>query len=107
MTDIIKKIQNLQYIYDDNDPVKRKELINHLTRDKKKPIQTRTAPFKKKSNTGVPLNIDIKPLPSFSGLTSAALFFDTKPTVQDRQDKLAKVGGGLVKILEAEDVKSS
>ncbi len=35
MTDLIKKIQNLQYIYDDNDPVKRKELINHLTRDKK------------------------------------------------------------------------
>ncbi len=71
---------------------------------KKKPIAQRTAPFSKKDDTGAAVKIDITPFPFENTITHTygAIEYDE---IKPREDKLAKVKGGLVDILGVQDVK--
>ena len=71
---------------------------------KKSSIDQRTKPFVKKSDTSAPLKIDITPLPQINPFANEKIKeFYTAGT--NREDKLAKVKGGLVNILGVQDVK--
>ena len=74
---------------------------------KKKPIAQRTAPFSKKDDTGAAVKIDITPFPFENTITHTYGAIEDVPVeeVKPREDKLAKVKGGLVNILGVQDVK--
>jgi hypothetical protein len=71
---------------------------------KKKPIAQRTAPFSKKPDTGAAVKIDITPFPFENTITHTYGAIEADE-IKPREDKLAKVKGGLVNILGVQDVK--
>ena len=91
------KIEILSERYDDNKPEHIKQLKKYLTRPKKTAIETRRAPFKKKSDTQVPPNIELDiNFPKFFKRSPLA-FFEVQPKSKEKKST------GLAKILEVDD----
>ena len=91
--------------YDDHNPHHRKKLEEWLTRTKpkiKKPIQTRTKPFKAIPKVSTPLNIDINlPKQLEFDFDVVDQVVDYSPTKVDR-DKIRR-STGIAKILGVND----
>ena len=95
--DFNKHVAETVLTYDDPSPEYRKELEKYLSTYKKKPIETRRAPLKKKSDTQVPSNIELDiEFPKYFKRSPLA-FFEVQPKPKEKKST------GLAKILGVSD----